>query len=105
MPTLTDNEQALHDFIIKTYPKRGFLFSTSWSTCTLPETPEETLVQEYLNERHEGGDWLTQLPQALFDLAVKAGAHDDSMGAHQALYSMFLGDAMRDLLQCHLRDF
>jgi len=110
--TLTPAEQALHTFIIKKYPKRGLLFSTSWTSCSLASSEEEALICAWLDEKKTNSlsghdhDWFKEIPSLLFDLAVKAGVNkDDDDYAGVELYSMFAGDFMRDSMFCHLRDY
>lgn len=94
---MPDNRKNLNDFIIKTYPKRGFLFSTSFTTCSLMETQEEELIAAVLQDED---DWLGSLPDLVFSLAREFDPEKELTD----LYAMFLGDAIRDLFSCHVRE-
>lgn len=94
---MNNARKNLNDFIIKTYPKRGFLFSTSFTTCSLVETQEEELIAAVLQDED---DWLGSLPDLVFSLAQEFDPEKELTG----VYAMFLGDAMRDLIGCHIRE-
>ena len=44
-------EKDLVDFIVNTYPKRGILFATSWTTYSICSTPEEDLLNAFCHIR------------------------------------------------------
>ena len=95
-------KQNLVDFIVNTYPKRGMVFSTSWTSYSMCETPEETLLCKFFGDQDSlDRDWFKDLPSAIYDLAKEYGAYEKEQ---EDLFAMFLGDAMRDLLNCHLRE-
>lgn len=93
-------EKNLVDFIVNTYPKRGFLFSTSWTSYSICETQEEELLcAVFPGDR----DWINELPDLIIRLGTEYCKQDDGYELMD-LFAMFLGDAMRDLANCHMRE-
>jgi hypothetical protein len=90
----------LCEFIVHTYPKRGLIFSTSWTNESLYETEEERLINACFVE-DDNRDWYEDLPSVIFDLATEWGAQEREQ---TDLFAMFLGDAMRDLFNCNMRE-
>lgn len=94
-------EKNLVDFIVNTYPKRGILFATSWTTYSICSTPEEDLLCAVFPG--EERDWIKELPDLIVRLGHEHCADQDEYDGLE-LFAMFLGDAMRDLAFCHMRD-
>lgn len=93
---------ALWNFIQNDYPKRAYEFHTSWTTCSLYATDEETLLDAAIAVLYETPevDYLDELPSLIVSLiAARAKKFSEQTRAIK-----FLQDAMNDLVQCNVRE-
>lgn len=95
--------------------ERQSSFSTSWTTCGIVETTEETLitaalVEEYGKEAVDTGsvEWIEAVPLMLLCACVEELAatwgDDDAADAAIKRVGDFVGEMMYDLTSCHVRE-
>lgn len=106
--------RALIHLIEDRYTQEQMIFETSWSSYAITPTEIETAVTAFIDAHGlKEVDWFATLPIMLNTLAIRrrdelleaiGDGDDEAVWQKLETHCIFLGDAMRDLAYCHLRD-
>lgn len=105
MTKLMKAELELADYICNDY--EAGKFETSWDTYSMCATREETLLSNFVNAVDRADDsYFLVLPELLVSLATRyiVDKTDEAAAEVFEKFSIFIGDAMRSLAYCELRE-